>query len=47
MAAATLTLTGEERTFLEAPDRPRDMINDDKPIRRPRALSPDGADASD
>lgn len=37
--AAAIELTAEERTFLEEPYRPRDMINDYNPIRRPRALS--------
>jgi 1-deoxyxylulose-5-phosphate synthase len=40
-AAAQLRLDAEERTFLEAPYRPRDVINDYNPIRRPRALGPD------
>ena len=39
--AAALTLSDDERTFLEAPYRPRDMINDYNPVRRPRALSRD------
>jgi aryl-alcohol dehydrogenase-like predicted oxidoreductase len=39
VAAAGLTLSGEERLFLEAPYRPRDMINDYNPVRRPRALT--------
>ena len=29
-----------ERAFLEAPYRPRDEINDQNPVRRPRALHP-------
>ena len=29
------------RAFLEAPYRPRDEINDQNPVRRPRALHPD------
>ena len=36
--AAALTLSAEEKTFLEAPYRPRDVINDYNDIRRPRAL---------
>ena len=39
VAAATLTLTPEEKAFLEEPYRPRDEINDGNPIRRPRSLS--------
>jgi hypothetical protein len=27
--------------FLESPYRPRDEINDQNPVRRPRALHPD------
>jgi len=38
VAASELTLDSEERAFLEAPYRPRDVINDYNPIRRPRAL---------
>lgn len=38
IAAAATTLTAEETAFLEAPYRPRDMINDYNPVRRPRAL---------
>ncbi len=38
-AAAAMRLTDDERTFLEAPYRPRDMINDYNPVRRPRALA--------
>jgi aryl-alcohol dehydrogenase-like predicted oxidoreductase len=41
VAAAALTLTADERTFLEAPYRPRDMINDYNLVRRPRALARD------
>ncbi len=41
IAAAALTLSDEERTFLEAPYRPRDTINDYNLVRRPRALSRD------
>ncbi len=37
--AAAIELTAEERAFLEEPYRPRDMINDYNPVRRPRALS--------
>jgi len=32
-------LNAEERAYLEAPYRPRDEINDQNPVRRPRALS--------
>jgi aryl-alcohol dehydrogenase-like predicted oxidoreductase len=39
VAAAAMVLTADERTFLEAPYRPRDMINDYNPVRRPRALA--------
>ena len=39
VAAAAMTLTDEERGYLEAPYRPRDMINDYNPVRRARALS--------
>jgi aryl-alcohol dehydrogenase-like predicted oxidoreductase len=39
VVAASLTLTTEERDFLEAPYRPRDMINDYNPVRRARALA--------
>jgi hypothetical protein len=42
VAAAAMTLSDEERAFLEAPYRPRDMINDYNPVRRPRALSREG-----
>jgi len=38
VTASELTLDSEERVFLEAPYRPRDVINDYNPIRRPRAL---------
>ncbi|HZZ88284.1 MAG TPA: aldo/keto reductase, partial [Caulobacteraceae bacterium] len=38
IAAASLTLSEDERAFLEAPYRPRDMVNDYNPVRRPRAL---------
>ena len=37
--AASLVLTEAERALLEAPYRPRDMINDYNPVRRPRALA--------
>jgi hypothetical protein len=37
--AASMALTAEERSFLEAPYRPRDMINDYNPVRRARALA--------
>jgi len=36
--ALALTLDAAERDFLEAPYRPRDEINDQNPVRRPRAL---------
>jgi 1-deoxyxylulose-5-phosphate synthase len=39
--ALGLNLDAAERAFLEAPYRPRDEINDQNPVRRPRALSPD------
>jgi aryl-alcohol dehydrogenase-like predicted oxidoreductase len=39
--ALGLELDAAERAFLEAPYRPRDEINDQNPVRRPRALSPD------
>ena len=39
--ALSLKLDAQERSFLEAPYRPRDEINDYNPVRRPRALSPD------
>jgi 1-deoxyxylulose-5-phosphate synthase len=35
-----LRLDAGERDFLEAPYRPRDEINDQKPLRRPRAMHP-------
>jgi aryl-alcohol dehydrogenase-like predicted oxidoreductase len=35
-----LTLDAPERAHLEAPYRPRDEINDQNPVRRPRALHP-------
>ncbi|HXR19282.1 MAG TPA: aldo/keto reductase [Steroidobacteraceae bacterium] len=38
LAASELALDSEERAFLEAPYRPRDVINDYNPIRRARAL---------
>jgi 1-deoxyxylulose-5-phosphate synthase len=37
----SLRLDAVERQFLEAPYRPRDEINDQNPLRRPRALHPD------
>ena len=40
VAAAALRLEAEECAFLEAPYRPRDVINDYNPTRRPRALGP-------
>jgi 1-deoxyxylulose-5-phosphate synthase len=39
--ALKLQLDAGERAFLEAPYRPRDEINDQNPVRRPRALHPD------
>jgi len=39
VAAAEMTLSDEECAFLEAPYRPRDMINDYNPVQRPRALA--------
>jgi aryl-alcohol dehydrogenase-like predicted oxidoreductase len=39
--ALGLELDAAERAFLEAPYRPRDAINDQNPVRRPRALHPD------
>ena len=38
--ALKLRLDAAERAFLEAPYRPRDVINDHNPLRRPRALHP-------
>jgi 1-deoxyxylulose-5-phosphate synthase len=38
--ALALRLEPGERAFLEAPYRPRDEINDQNPLRRPRALNP-------
>jgi 1-deoxyxylulose-5-phosphate synthase len=38
--ALELKLDPTERAFLEAPYRPRDVINDENPLRRPRALHP-------
>jgi aryl-alcohol dehydrogenase-like predicted oxidoreductase len=38
--ALKLRLDPAERAFLEAPYRPRDVINDQNPLRRPRALHP-------
>jgi aryl-alcohol dehydrogenase-like predicted oxidoreductase len=38
VAAAGLTLSDAENAFLTEPYRPRDMINDYNPVRRPRAL---------
>jgi aryl-alcohol dehydrogenase-like predicted oxidoreductase len=35
-----LRLDAADRAFLEAPYRPRDEINDQNPVRRPRALHP-------
>jgi aryl-alcohol dehydrogenase-like predicted oxidoreductase len=36
--ALGLHLDADERAFLDAPYRPRDEINDQQPVRRPRAL---------
>jgi len=36
--ALTLRLDEQERSYLEAPYRPRDEINDQNTLRRPRAL---------
>lgn len=38
--ALGVQLNAEERSYLEAPYRPRDEINDQNPLRRPRALHP-------
>ncbi|HUI59722.1 MAG TPA: aldo/keto reductase [Steroidobacteraceae bacterium] len=38
--ALGLQLDAAERAFLQAPYRPRDEINDQNPVRRPRALHP-------
>jgi 1-deoxyxylulose-5-phosphate synthase len=38
--ALQLRLDAGERAYLEAPYRPRDEINDQNPVRRPRALHP-------
>jgi 1-deoxyxylulose-5-phosphate synthase len=38
--ALELRLDTEERVFLEAPYRPRDEINDQNAVRRPRAMHP-------
>jgi 1-deoxyxylulose-5-phosphate synthase len=40
VAALALRLDAAERAYLEAPYRPRDEINDQQPVRRPRALHP-------
>jgi 1-deoxyxylulose-5-phosphate synthase len=39
--ALDLKIDAAERAFLEAPYRPRDEINDQNPVRRPRAFLPD------
>jgi aryl-alcohol dehydrogenase-like predicted oxidoreductase len=36
--ALSLRLDAQEREFLEEPYRPRDEINDQNPLRRPRAM---------
>ncbi|MBS0373823.1 MAG: aldo/keto reductase [Proteobacteria bacterium] len=41
VAALALSLDAAERALLEAPYRPRDEINDQNPLRRPRALMRD------
>jgi aryl-alcohol dehydrogenase-like predicted oxidoreductase len=41
VAGAAMVLSPDERAFLEAPYRPRDMINDYNPVRRSRALGAD------
>ena len=41
--ALELRLDAADRTFLEEPYRPRDEINDQNPVRRPRALHPGAA----
>jgi aryl-alcohol dehydrogenase-like predicted oxidoreductase len=38
--ALRVRLDATDRAFLEAPYRPRDEINDQNPLRRPRALGP-------
>jgi aryl-alcohol dehydrogenase-like predicted oxidoreductase len=38
--ALELQLDAAERAFLEAPYRPRDEINDQSAVQRPRALHP-------
>jgi 1-deoxyxylulose-5-phosphate synthase len=38
--ALGVKLDATERAYLEAPYRPRDEINDQNPVRRPRALHP-------
>jgi aryl-alcohol dehydrogenase-like predicted oxidoreductase len=39
--ALVVRLDAAERAYLEAPYRPRDEINDQNPLRRPRAFGPD------
>ena len=39
VAASEMILSDEEGAYLEAPYRPRDMLNDYNPVRRARALS--------
>jgi 1-deoxyxylulose-5-phosphate synthase len=41
VAALDVRLDAAERAYLEAPYRPRDEINDQNPLRRPRAFGPD------
>ena len=43
VTASEMQLSDEERAFLEAPYRPRDMINDYNPVRRARAYAEDAA----
>ena len=38
--ALAIALNADERAYLEFPYRPRDVINDYNPVRRPRALGP-------
>jgi len=41
VAALATPLDADERQYLESPYRPRDEINDQNAIRRPRALYAD------
>ena len=38
--ALALQLDATDRNYLEEPYRPRDEINDQRAVRRPRALTP-------